>query len=432
MKIKELYEILKKHNNVSTDSRNIEANSIFFALKGDNFNGNEYALDAINKGASYAVIDERKYKTDERILLVEDVLDSLQQLASYHRDQFTFPVIGITGTNGKTTTKELISAALIVKFKTFATKGNLNNHIGVPLTLLSIPLDAEIAIIEMGANHIGEIENLCKIAKPNFGLITNIGKAHIEGFGSYDGVKKAKSELFHFINATNGKLFVNAIDPLLMELSENIQRITYGNENNSKIYGKAESSLDQNYLKVHAQIQNERIEINTKLTGSYNLPNILAAACVANHFRVETNLIKAAIENYTPSNNRSQIKETERNTLILDAYNANPESMRMAIDNFLTLKTSKNKFAILGDMLELGHISNDEHKNIIEKLQTSGFENVIYIGKEFFNLSKKCNIKAFVKVDDAISYIKSTELKDSLILIKGSRGIRLEKTIEVL
>ena len=356
MKIIELYTLFKLYPKIITDSRCVENNSIFFALKGENFDGNKFAIKALESGAKYAVIDNAKFKLNDNFILVDNVLKCLQQLASFHREQFVIPLIGITGTNGKTTTKELIHTVLKRKFKTHATKGNFNNHIGVPLTLLEMPLNTEIAIIEMGANHQGEIKELCEIAKPNYGLITNIGKAHLEGFGGFEGVVKAKNELYNFIR-NYGRAFLNSDNKLLSELAENLNSIKYGTKQDSDCFAEI---LEIN---PYVKLRWNNIDIQSNLIGKYNFENILAAICIGNFFNVAHSNIKSAVENYIPQNNRSQIVQTKTNKILLDAYNANPTSMSLAIESFELLK-SKTKVVILGDMLELGDESIFEHKEI--------------------------------------------------------------------
>ncbi len=423
MKIETLYEIFKAHPFISTDTRDIKKDSIFFALKGEKFNGNKFAKDAIEKGAKYAIIDEEEYKISESYILVANVLETLQQLANFHRKQFQIPIIGITGTNGKTTTKELINAVLSKHYKTSATIGNLNNHIGVPLTLLSIPQNCEIAIIEMGASHIGEIEFLCRIAEPNFGIITNIGTAHIEGFGSTEGVEKTKNELYQFIKAAKGAVFVNNDDEKLTKLSFEIDRYTYGTSKcdcNAKLISSTPT--------VQLQWDNQRIYSN--LYGRYNFNNMMAAICIGNYFKIPFNKIKDAIENYHPTNNRSQLIKIDSNTIFLDAYNANPTSMNAAIDTFAE-NNSKNKLMILGDMLELGNISQPEHQKIIDKVQTLKI-NTLFVGKEFNSVSEKYNFIYLQNNKEAIDWFKSIELVDFQLLIKGSRGMQLEKIVAYL
>jgi len=416
MNIKELHNKFLKSSGVTTDSRQIELNSIFFALKGENFDGNEYAKIAIDKGASFAVVDNQKYCLNEKYILVDDVLCCLQELSIYHRKQLKCPVLGITGTNGKTTTKELITAVIEKKFKTVATKGNFNNHIGVPLTLLSAKLNTEFLIVEMGANHINEIEFLCRLAQVDFGILTNIGKAHLEGFGSVEGVIKAKKELYEHIDCNDGTLFVNANDKLLMSMSENTERVLFN-----------EKEQEQNNTSFAEVIYNGSL-ISSQLIGDYNRTNILAACEIGHYFGVSLNKIKEAIESYAPSNNRSQLLKTSRNTIILDAYNANPSSMSEAIKSFQKVN-HKKKLMILGDMLELGENSIFEHQLIIDELSNNNYK-VILVGHEF----NKCqhNFVHFFNSEDAIGWIKENPIENMFILLKGSRRIKLEILKEVL
>lgn len=418
MNIQELHQIFLRSKGVCIDTRKIIKNSIFFALKGKNFNGNEFAKTALKNGCNYVVIDEREFQEDERFILVDDVLKYLQQLSNYHRKKLKCPVIGITGTNGKTTTKELIFAILNSKYKTVATKGNLNNHIGVPLTLLSTPLETEMLIVEMGANHPGEINFLSEITQPNFGIITNIGKAHLEGFGGYEGVIKTKSELYQYIMKTNGKLFVNSDDDLLLSLSKNSERIKYGKD--SQLIS-ANPLLEFNFKNTH---------ISTNLIGSYNFYNLAVACSVGDFFGVSIDNCKSAIESYIPSNNRSQVERSEKgNTLILDAYNANPSSMLVAIQSFEQIK-AKKKIAILGDMLELGDDSLQEHQLITEELVKRNFHQVLLVGNEF--KQTKNNFLYFENTNQIRTWIQNNPIQNSTVLLKGSRGIRLESLIEFL
>lgn len=427
MSIPELYNILLQYPSVQTDSRKIKKGDIFFALKGDNFNGNAFAAKALEDGAVYAVIDEAAYATDERYILTEDALTTLQLLAHHHRLQLDIPVIAITGSNGKTTTKELLIAVLSAKYKTYATEGNLNNHIGVPLTLLKIKQDAEMAIIEMGANHIGEIAAYCRYTNPGFGLINNVGKAHLEGFGSLEGVKKGKGELYDYIRKFNGTIFRNADLDYLQKMAEGIpDQITYGTAN-AQIIGKAIG--DEAMLKVAVLTSRMEVQINTQLVGAYNLPNVLAAVAVGHYFRVDIDTIKQALENYTPSNSRSQLIERGSNKIILDAYNANPTSMKLALENMASLQ-AENKWLLLGAMKEMGPESVAEHQSLVDLAQRLGFRNVILTGKEFE-----------VTKHDYITFETSTEVKDHLlkhkienatILVKGSRGSKMEVVLEAL
>lgn len=412
MKIQELYHLFLNSRGVCTDSRKIEKDKIFFALKGANFNGNLFADQAIKKGCSYAIIDEKEFQKNEQYILVDDVLECLQKLSTYHRKQLNCPVIGITGTNGKTTTKELMYTVLKTQYKTIATQGNFNNHIGVPLTLLSTPLDTEILIVEMGANHPGEIAFLSNIAQPNFGIITNIGKAHLEGFGGYRGVIKTKSELYHYIKNNGGKLFVNSKDELLLNLSENIEQTTYSN--NSQF-------LSANPL---VKFSYQGTEISTKLIGSYNYPNLAAACCIGKYFGITISNCKKAIENYTPTNNRSQLEKSKKgNTLVLDAYNANPSSMRVAIESLQQISAT-SKTAILGDMLELGDNSLHEHQEIVELLKASNFQIVLLVGEEFQKTTN--SFSTFANTNELNNWLKYNPITDNTILLKGSRGVRLE------
>ncbi len=417
MTIQELYGIYKSHTIISTDTRTIKNGCLFFALKGDNFNGNKFASNALEKGAAYSIIDEKEFKTSDKHILVNNVLETLQQLANYHRKQFNIPFIGITGTNGKTTTKEFINAVLSKKYKTTFTQGNLNNHIGVPLTLLSIPNDCEIAIIEMGANHMGEIEFLSKIVEPTFGLITNIGTAHIEGFGSVKNIEKTKTELYRFIKAIDGTLFINKEDTILNKHIEGINTYSYGNSN-ADCNGELISSTPS------VKIKWNDLPISANLYGSYNYNNILAAICIGNYFKVPDEQIKAAIEAYYPTNNRSQIIEANGNIIFLDAYNANPTSMNAAIDTF-NENTSENKLMILGDMLELGEISKIEHQKIVDKSNELEL-NAIFVGQEFNSIDIKQNFTYLNNVENVIDWLKDSGLTNHQILIKGSRGIKLE------
>ncbi|MFL3664221.1 MAG: UDP-N-acetylmuramoyl-tripeptide--D-alanyl-D-alanine ligase [Flavobacteriales bacterium] len=425
MEIQDLYYLFLEKENVSTDTRNIIKDSIFFALKGENFDANQFAQQALDNGASYAIVDDKNVVKSDKFILVDDVLTTLQSLANHHRKQFKIPVIGITGSNGKTTTKELIFAVLSKKYNTLATKGNLNNHIGVPLTLLSLKTDTEIAIIEMGANHIGEIDFLSKIAEPIFGIITNIGKAHIEGFGSYEGVIQTKSELYKFIKQNEGILFVNEDDELLMDLSSEINRISYGENAKSHDFKLVESSPN---LKI---AWNNNI-ITTNLYGKYNFPNIMAAICIGDYFNVDEQDIIDAITNYVSTNNRSQFAEIRGNTYYLDAYNANPTSMNAAIETFIEGYFS-NKLMILGDMLELGNVSDEEHLVIIEKAANNHL-NTIFVGNNFFSFSDKYKnnklLHFFKSYEEVIKWFVENNPKNKNILVKGSRGIKLEKIVE--
>jgi len=419
MKITELYKIYLNHPIISTDSRNIKKDSIFISLKGDNFNGNKYAEQAIKNGSKYAIIDDSSFKKNNNYLLVKDGLKCLQDLAKYHRDQLSIPIIAITGTNGKTTSKELINSCLSTELKTVATKGNFNNHIGVPLTILGIKKEHQIAIIEMGANHEKEISFLCEIAKPNYGTITNIGRAHLEGFKDIKGVKKTKKELYDYIYKENGKIFINNNDNVLNDISKNINSISYGQKGSTTGAIKCSNP----FISV---LYNE-IEISTNLIGEYQFENIMLAICVANYFKIDKRNIKKAISEYRPDNNRSQVIQTTTNTVILDAYNANPSSMEKMIESFSKIK-EQNKVCILGEMGELGKFSKKEHVSIIDLVKNLNLT-TFFIGKEFVNLKQS---NSFLTVEHFNQYIEKNSIKNSTILLKGSRSVALEKVIKQL
>ncbi len=425
-----LYEIFKKHSAVVTDTRNIKKGDIFFALRGPNFNANTFAEKALQAGASYAVVDDPAFALNDQCILVKDSLKCLQQLALLHRLQMKIPIIGITGSNGKTTTKELIHAVLSKKFRTLATAGNLNNHIGVPVTLLGLNKTHELAIIEMGANHIGEIKDLCAIALPDYGLITSIGKAHLEGFGSFEGVIKAKTELYDFIRKTKGKIFVYSENDLLMGLSSGAERILYGNKTNSLVKGQV-TKVDP-FVTVAWEKGNGKPKqvIHSQLIGQYNFENILAAVCAGIYFGLKAQEITDAIAAYVPSNNRSQLTRTEQNLVILDAYNANPSSLTAALENFSLLEG--NKIVIVGDMLELGSESTQEHRNIAGLIALKKFGKVIYVGPEFAKIKGEFEGQYFNDTDEALVWLKKNPILGATILVKGSRGIKLEKLLEAL
>lgn len=425
----ELLTLFRKHPYLSTDSRKVMPGSLFFALKGDNFNGNLFSATALENGASYAIIDDPAQYSGERTLLVKDVLESLQELASLYRSELKIPIIGITGTNGKTTTKELVAAALSARFKTLSTPGNFNNHIGVPLTLLSIKPDTEVAVVEMGANHPGEITSLCQIARPTHGLITNIGKAHLEGFGNFQGVIKAKKELYDYLNQYGGRVFVNSGNELLMQLSENSQRVTYGSQSGDSVQGTPVA--EESFLKINLEKPLKSV-VATHLAGNYNFENAMAALCVANHFKVETDRAIAAISAYVPGMNRSQVVHSGSNTLILDAYNANPSSMKAAIDNFNHLKAD-HKILILGDMFELGPDSPDEHRAILDFIAQQQYLKVITAGPVFCQVAADFkNVECYRTTDDLKEALTKNPLHNSTILIKGSRGMKMEKIVDIL
>ena len=426
MEINQLHALFLECSSVSTDSRKITKNAMFFALKGDNFNGNVYAKQALQDGAKYAIIDNETYVTSAQTILVKDVLKTLQQLASFHRLYLKTPIIALTGSNGKTTTKELINATLSKKFNTTATTGNLNNHIGVPLTLLSMDKHTEIGIVEMGANHQKEIEFLCGIAKPDYGLITNFGKAHLEGFGGVEGVIKGKSEMYDFLITNNKSIFVNANDPIQVEKTKQAHIFTFGNDSNADV--KIEFIEAQPNVKVRFN----NLIINSHLIGEYNFTNIAVAIAIANYFKVDDKGIKEAIESYMPSNNRSQVIQTASHKIIMDAYNANPTSMRAALLNFEKLN-DKIKVAILGDMFELGHEAEKEHQNIVDLASTQLLDKIILIGANFYKtkiVSPKVTI--FESFDDFKNNFNHSQIEFATILIKGSRGMALERVLELL
>ena len=427
--IDQLYAHYLEAGSVTTDTRKITPGCIFFALRGENFDGNAFSNEAIAKGARFSVVDNASFDSGDHTILVDDTLKAMQKLAGFHRDQLNIPVIAITGTNGKTTTKELINAVLSRKFETIATEGNLNNHIGVPLTLLSICKTTNIAIIEMGANHKGEIATLCEIASPEFGIITNIGKAHLEGFGSYEGVISTKKELFEFISESGGQLFVNSDNDLLTQLSENISTITYGARSGAWCHGWPEESNP--FAKLRWDSPEGLLAITTSLVGAYNFENVMAAICIGQYFGVPPMEIRAAIATYHPSNNRSQIIETGNNQLIMDAYNANPTSMKAAILNFRNLN-SPSKMVILGDMFELGNETKKEHTEIVRLLDESNFETVMLVGPRFGSVSVPQHFLSFSSTKEATGWLGKHPYKGHTILIKGSRGIHLEDIKEAL
>lgn len=426
MKIEALYQLYLQFPSVQTDTRKIKNGDLFFALKGPNFNGNVFALEALAKGAAYAIIDEPIDSNNEQLILTDDVLTTLQNLAKHHRQQFTIPFIAITGSNGKTTTKELVSTVLASHYKTYTTQGNLNNHIGVPLTILSIPLNAEMAVIEMGANHQKEIESYCKYTLPTHGIITNCGKAHLEGFGGVEGIKKGKGELYDFIRANNGTAFIYWDYEYLQTMSRSIQKIVKYGTQDGFIVG--EVSSNNTYLEVSIHNQSKLQKISTQLVGDYNLPNILCAITIGKHFNVPDEKIKSSIENYTPSNSRSQLIQLGTNKIILDAYNANPTSMKAAIENFANLKDNLKKVICIGAMMELGEESLAEHNQIIQLLENYTWEKVILVGGDFKNTQHSYTF--FNTSLEAKNYFKEQNFNHCFCLVKGSRSIQMEKIIE--
>ena len=430
MKIERLYQIFLKSKKVTTDSRNVENDALFFALKGENFDGNVYAKNALENGCSFAIVDNPDYVQGDNYILVDDVLETLQLLGNYHRKQLNIPIIAITGTNGKTTTKELVASVLSKKFSISYTIGNLNNHIGVPLTLLSMNENTQIGIIEMGANHLNEIKNLCEIAEPDLGIITNIGKAHLEGFGSFENIVKTKKELYDYLKFKDGKVFYNSNNLLLQKIiiELNLNAIAFGSLNN-KVYGDIITS--DRFLSVNIKMGNFQALIKTQLIGNYNLENVLAAASIGYYNGINPELIVSAIEEYVPKNNRSQFFKTEKNNLFLDSYNANPTSVEASLKNFASLKIN-NKYVILGDMMELGNDSESEHEKIIGLLQGYSFDKIILVGNIYNSLKVPDKFLQFKNVDEWMLWLEKNRIVDSNILIKGSRGIQLEKTVEFL
>jgi UDP-N-acetylmuramoyl-tripeptide--D-alanyl-D-alanine ligase len=425
--IQKIYQKYLESKRISTDTRQITPGSVFFALKGDKFNANQFAAEALNKGASYAVIDEEKFRKDDRYILVNDVLEALQQVARHHRNQLEIPVLALTGSNGKTTSKELVHAVLSKKFKTHATKGNLNNHIGVPLTILAIDDAVEFAVIEMGANHLGEIALLCSIANPTHGFITNIGKAHIGTFGGYENIIRGKSELYQHLITNNGQVFINSQNEILTNMSKRFKDpIFYPGEND---FYKAELVSADPMVKVKAD--NGEI-VETNLIGGYNFENIAAALCIGKFFGVDAQEANKAVAEYVPGNMRSQVVKKENNTVILDAYNANPSSMQAAIEN-LSLMNAANKVLILGDMFELEGEADKEHQAIGALIKQKGFKDVYLCGSLFkAALRELPHAKYFEKKDQLALELKQYPIKNATVLVKASRGIGLETIVDFL
>ncbi len=421
--IDKLYNAYLASRHVTTDSRAITPGCIFFAFRGANFDGNAFAPQALEQGAALCVISDPQYKVDDRCIVVPDVLATLQELAREHRRHLTIPVIGITGTNGKTTTKELVHAVLARRYKTSATAGNFNNHLGVPLTILAIPADTQIAIVEMGANHPGEIADLCSIADPDCGLITNVGRAHLEGFGSFDGVIRTKTELYRHLAAKNGLVFVNADNEHLMPIAKNIDHhLTYGSSAEADTRGTYVGS--DPYMHFYFEVGDNVYNTHSHLLGAYNFDNAMAAVAVGLHFGVEPWDIKEAIEAYTPANQRSQWKETANNNLYLDCYNANPSSMAAALRAFSDIK-APHKAAIIGAMRELGSTSLEEHQRLVDTLDKSHLDYCLLIGPEFDGISLTNNTKHVNTTEEAITLLKEWGPKGYTILIKGSNSNRL-------
>ena len=426
MNIPSLHQHFLKSSGVSTDTRKIFKNCIFFALKGENFNGNLFAQEALDKGAFKVIVDEKAFhKNSGETILVENVLLTLQQLARFHREFLDLPIISLTGSNGKTTSKELINAVLSQKFKTVATQGNLNNHIGVPLTLLAMKKETEIGIVEMGANHLGEIKMLSEIAEPDYGYITNFGKAHLEGFGSLEGVIQGKTELYQFLKKHNKKIFVNSNDPKQLENSKEINQITFGTP---------QSDFDIKLINSthHLLVEFKETQIQSNLVGAYNFTNLSAAIAIGAYFNVPLEKIKTGIEEYVPSNNRSQLIKKGTNTILMDAYNANPTSMMAALENFKQAN-GENKMMFLGDMFELGKEAEIEHQNIVDFLAKNPFGKVFLVGSNFFKTTNQAShINQFETFDELKMTLESNLPKNATILVKASRGMALEKVLDII
>ena len=439
MEKKDLYALFQQHPIVTTDSRDVPEGSMFFALKGETFDGNAYAKAALEQGAAYAIIDEKEYAEEgnERLILVEDVLIALQQLAKYHRVHLGTPIIGITGTNGKTTTKELIATVLKKKYNVLYTQGNFNNHIGVPKTLLQLRKEHDIAVIEMGANHPGEIKTLVEIVLPDFGIITNVGKAHLLGFGSFEGVIHTKGELYDFLRAIQGTAFINNDNPHLAGISQGLKLVKYGQQEADDLLVKGELVECNPFLKFEWKSPTSHLTplashpVQTHLIGSYNLDNALAAACIGTYFEVSADDISDALTKYTPSNNRSQLTVTEDNKLVVDAYNANPTSMKAALDNFRLIQ-AEHKMCILGQMGELGNVSEEEHQKVIDMIGEGGFEQVWLVGENFAKTQHPADYRLFANVEEVKAEIANKKPKGFLILIKGSNSNKLVQTVELL
>lgn len=427
MSIIDLYDLFIHNPQITTDSRNCPKGSIFFALKGDKFDGNQYAGKALASGCVYAVIDNPDYYIGKRTILVDNVLKTLQQLAHHHRKVLGLPIIGITGTNGKTTTKELLAAVLSTKFNLLYTEGNFNNHIGVPLTLLRLTHDHEMAVIEMGASHPGDIKELVDIVHPNYGIITNVGRAHLEGFGSFEGVIRTKGELYDYIRRSKGKIFIKKENEYLQSIAKGIEQITYGNGDDAFASGQVVSC--DPFLVFNWKQQGKLHTVETHMIGSYNLDNVLAAVAVGRFFKIPAERISRAIAAYEPTNNRSQFKKTDNNELIIDAYNANPSSMKVALDNFITMPVQP-KAIILGDMRELGPTSNELHAEVVEQIKKGQFDKVFLCGEHFSKVGKE--FSPFATTEAMTEELRRQPLKGYHILIKGSHSMGLEKLADIL
>ena len=427
MSIIDLYDLFIHNPQITTDSRNCPKGSIFFALKGDKFDGNQYAGKALASGCVYAVIDNPDYYIGERTILVDNVLKTLQQLAHHHRKVLGLPIIGITGTNGKTTTKELLAAVLSTKFNLLYTEGNFNNHIGVPLTLLRLTHDHEMAVIEMGASHPGDIKELVDIVHPNYGIITNVGRAHLEGFGSFEGVIRTNRELYDYIRRSKGKIFIKKENEYLQSIAKGIEQITYGNGDDAFASGQVVSC--DPFLVFNWKQQGKLHTVETHMIGSYNLDNVLAAVAVGRFFKIPAERISRAIAAYEPTNNRSQFKKTDNNELIIDAYNANPSSMKVALDNFITMPVQP-KAIILGDMRELGPTSDELHAEVVEQIKKGQFDKVFLCGEHFSKVGKE--FSPFATTEAMVEELRKQPLKGYHILIKGSHSMGLEKLADIL
>lgn len=427
MSIIDLYDLFIHNPQITTDSRNCPKGSIFFALKGDKFDGNQYAGKALASGCVYAVIDNPDYYIGERTILVDNVLKTLQQLAHHHRKVLGLPIIGITGTNGKTTTKELLAAVLSTKFNLLYTEGNFNNHIGVPLTLLRLTHDHEMAVIEMGASHPGDIKELVDIVHPNYGIITNVGRAHLEGFGSFEGVIRTKGELYDYIRRSKGKIFIKKENEYLQSIAKGIEQITYGNGDDAFASGQVVSC--DPFLVFNWKQQGKLHTVETHMIGSYNLDNVLAAVAVGRFFKIPAERISRAIAAYEPTNNRSLFKKTDNNELIIDAYNANPSSMKVALDNFITMPVQP-KAIILGDMRELGPTSDELHAEVVEQIKKGQFDKVFLCGEHFSKVGKE--FSPFATTEAMVEELRKQPLKGYHILIKGSHSMGLEKLADIL
>ena len=427
MSIIDLYDLFIHNPQITTDSRNCPKGSIFFALKGDKFDGNQYAGKALASGCVYAVIDNPDYYIGERTILVDNVLKTLQQLAHHHRKVLGLPIIGITGTNGKTTTKELLAAVLSTKFNLLYTEGNFNNHIGVPLTLLRLTHDHEMAVIEMGASHPGDIKELVDIVHPNYGIITNVGRAHLEGFGSFEGVIRTKGELYDYIRRSKGKIFIKKENEYLQSIAKGIEQITYGNGDDAFASGQVVSC--DPFLVFNWKQQGKLHTVETHIIGSYNLDNVLAAVAVGRFFKIPAERISRAIAAYEPTNNRSQFKKTDNNELIIDAYNANPSSMKVALDNFITMPLQP-KAIILGDMRELGPTSDELHAEVVAQIKKGQFDKVFLCGEHFSKVGKE--FSPFATTEAMVEELRKQPLKGYHILIKGSHSMGLEKLADIL